>query len=76
MKKISIITPCYNEEKNLDSCINSIKNLFKTELNNYDYEHIISDNNSNDGTVDILRKVAKEDKKIKIILNFIFNLIL
>ena len=58
MKKISIITPCYNEEKNLLNCIEEIKKLFNKTLSKYDYEHIISDNNSNDQTPTILKKVA------------------
>ena len=48
MKKISIITPCYNEEDGLYACTNSIKELFNNELKSYDYEHIICDNNSNE----------------------------
>lgn len=69
MKKISIITPCYNEEKNLLNCIEEIKKLFNKKLSKYDYEHIISDNNSNDQTPTILKKVANENNKVKVILN-------
>jgi glycosyltransferase involved in cell wall biosynthesis len=69
MKKISIITPCYNENENINFCYNSIKVLFKTELNNYEYEHIFCDNNSRDGTQEKLRTIASKDKNIKIIFN-------
>ena len=68
MKKISIITPCYNEEKNLLNCIEEIKKLFNKTLSKYDYEHIISDNNSNDQTPTILKKY-NENNKVKVILN-------
>ena len=48
MKKISIITPCYNENKNgLTECCEKISKLFSEELREYEYEHIICDNNSN-----------------------------
>ena len=69
MKKISIITPCYNEEDGLYACTNSIKELFNNELKSYDYEHIICDNNSNEKTISIIRGILKNDKKIKAILN-------
>jgi glycosyltransferase involved in cell wall biosynthesis len=35
----------------------------------YDYEHIFIDNASTDGTVSILRRLAKEDKHVKVIIN-------
>ena len=68
-KKISIITPCYNEENALYICSKTIKNLFETELKGYDYEHIICDNNSNKKTIKILREISSNDNKVKIILN-------
>lgn len=69
MKKISIITPCFNEETALYNCTKEIKTLFDNELSDYDYEHIICDNNSNENTIKILREIAQNNKKIKIILN-------
>ena len=44
MKKISIITPCYNEEEGLIICTKKINELFSNELKENDYEHIICDN--------------------------------
>ena len=69
MKKISIITPCYNEEEALYDCSKTIKKLFETELTTYDYEHIICDNNSNEKTIKILREISSVNKKVKVILN-------
>jgi polyisoprenyl-phosphate glycosyltransferase len=69
MKKISIITPCYNEEEGLIECTERISQLFANELKNYDYEHIICDNNSDEKTVSILRKISSNNKNVKIILN-------
>ena len=70
MKKISIITPCFNEKDTILECYKAIKELFSNELKKYDYEHIICDNSSQDGTQKILREIASKDKKIKIILNY------
>ena len=67
-KLISVITPCLNEEKNIPLIYSAIKSIF-SELTNYSYEHIFIDNKSSDNTRDILKKLAKEDKNIKVILN-------
>ena len=69
MKVISIVTPCFNEEGNIELLSKKIEDLFQNSLKNYDYEHIYIDNNSSDNTISILRKLAKNNKKIKVILN-------
>jgi glycosyltransferase involved in cell wall biosynthesis len=68
MKKISIITPVYNEEQNIETIITATQNVLES-LTHLDYEHIFIDNNSKDRTKDILRDFAKENKKIKVIFN-------
>jgi len=67
-KVISIVTPCFNEEANVAEVCRQVKGVF-AELPQYDYEHIFIDNASKDETVNILKAVAKEDKRIKIIVN-------
>ena len=67
MKKISILTPTYNEKDNIQLLHKSIKEIF-SKLN-YDYEHIVIDNNSSDGTIQLLRDICKTDKKFKVIIN-------
>lgn len=48
---ISIVTPTYNSAEYLEDCIRSIRaQSYK------DYEHIIVDGGSNDGTLDIIKK--------------------
>lgn len=68
MKKISIVTPCYNEEDNVNECAKVIKEVFSL-YDNYIYEHIFIDNASTDKTVTKLKELANEDKNIKIIVN-------
>ncbi len=69
MKKlISIVTGCYNEEENVEALYNRIKDIMN-ELKAYDFEHIFIDNCSKDKTVGILKRIAKEDKRLKIIVN-------
>jgi len=69
MKMISIVTPCYNEEDNIEEVYNRVKKVMQNELSNYHYEHIFIDNASTDNTVNILKKLASEDKNLKIIVN-------
>jgi glycosyltransferase involved in cell wall biosynthesis len=69
MKKLSIVTPCFNEEEGIAQCVTAIRDLFSKDLINYDYEHILIDNNSTDSTVQILRTLAEDDKRLKIIVN-------
>jgi len=65
--KISIITPTFNEVENIEKIYLEIKK--KINEINCDYEHIIIDNNSTDGTIDIIRELAQKDKNLKIIIN-------
>lgn len=67
MKKISICSSCYNEEGNIKELVERIREVMKKEK--YDYEIIFSDNASTDNTQKILKELALEDKKIKVIIN-------
>jgi polyisoprenyl-phosphate glycosyltransferase len=67
MKLISIVTPCFNEEENVQELSDRICQVMK-ELP-YEYEHIFIDNASNDATVETLRRLAVQDKRVKVILN-------
>ena len=66
-KKISIVTPTFNEEENISKLCEAISKEMETL--EYDYEHIIIDNFSNDKTIDIIKKIAQEDKRVKLIVN-------
>lgn len=64
---ISIVTPCLNEENNIDACYKEVKRVMGKDLPSFDYEHIFCDNNSSDKTLDKIKAIAKKDKKIKLI---------
>lgn len=66
---ISVITPCFNEEDNVEACRDEVRKVFEEQLPDYDYEHIFSDNASRDKTVDRLLAMARDDKRVKIIVN-------
>jgi len=67
MSLITIITPTYNEVKNISELSLLIKNI--CESNKINYEQIIIDNNSSDGTIEAIRDLTTKHKNIKAILN-------
>ena len=68
MKTISLFTPCYNEEGNVYALYKKVTEVMKN-LPEYEYEYIFIDNASTDNTQSILRKIASEDKRVKVIFN-------
>jgi glycosyltransferase involved in cell wall biosynthesis len=69
VRAITVVTPCFNEELNVQECYEAVRNLFANELAAYRREHIFCDNASTDGTLAILRKIAAADPSVKIIVN-------
>lgn len=67
-KVISIFTPCYNEQDNVEKLIAEVKKIFG-QFPQYHFEHVFIDNHSTDNTVSILRRLAANDKQIKVIVN-------
>jgi dolichol-phosphate hexosyltransferase len=55
MKKITILIPCYNEEKGIENVIKSIPTDVLVKMD-YQIEVIVIDNNSSDKTAEIARK--------------------
>lgn len=64
---ISIVTPCYNEEENIDELHQRITAVMRAL--SYDYEHILIDNCSSDGTVEKIKFIASHDPRVKLIVN-------
>lgn len=67
-KTLTILTPCYNEEKNVEEVYRRVRDQVRG-LQRYHYEHIFIDNASTDRTVDVLKRLAEHDHNIKIIVN-------
>lgn len=66
---VSVVTPCFNEELNVENCVKELKNIMISECSNYDYEHIFVDNASTDSTFEKLKAIALIDPHVKVILN-------
>jgi glycosyltransferase involved in cell wall biosynthesis len=65
--KISVVCGAFNEEDNVLELYERIVGVFKNL--DYSFEIIIIDNASTDRTVDNLRAIAREDKRLKVIVN-------
>lgn len=68
LKLISIVSPCYNEELNVAELYAQVKAVFAT-MPGYVYEHIFIDNASTDRTAVILKELAAQDQRVKVIVN-------
>jgi glycosyltransferase involved in cell wall biosynthesis len=69
MKKITVVSPCYNEEENVAHCYETVKQIFERDLPGYIREHVFVDNCSSDRTVEILRGIASEDPDVRVVVN-------
>ncbi|PLC05789.1 glycosyltransferase [Variovorax sp. RO1] len=68
MKHITVVTPCYNEEENVEEVYRQARAVFET-IEGVTYEHLFIDNFSSDRTPEILRAMAAADRNVKVILN-------
>ncbi|MDR2865635.1 MAG: glycosyltransferase [Spirochaetaceae bacterium] len=58
---VSVMVPARNEEANIERCLNSLRNQ-----DYQDFEVLVIDDNSTDKTYEIVRKIAAEDKRVKV----------
>src|SRR5258708_8448252 len=67
MIKLSVIIPAYNEEKRIERTLLDVDAYL--EKQNYEYEIIVVDNNSNDHTIEVVKKLesttVQNEKVIK-----------
>lgn len=68
MKHITVVTPCFNEEENVEAVYTETKRIFAT-IPEVTYDHLFIDNASYDKTVSILRGIAATDPNVSVIVN-------
>jgi polyisoprenyl-phosphate glycosyltransferase len=69
MKLISVVSGSFNEEANVTELYERICATFAERLPAYALEIIFIDNASTDGTVEVLKGLARRDTRVKIIVN-------
>lgn len=72
MKKISVIIPAYNEEKNIPLAYQELKKVFQTCGNGYTFEIIFVNDGSKDNTLKEIEKIAAQDSTVEYV-NFSRN---
>ncbi len=74
---VSVILATYNEAGHIEQCMTS---LLKQETPGFDLEILAIDGKSRDGTLELLRRVAARDPRVRVLVNekrrtpFAFNL--
>jgi glycosyltransferase involved in cell wall biosynthesis len=68
MKKISVVSGCYNEEGNLEELVRRVFAV-AARFPQYEWELIVIDNCSGDRSREILRQLAAADPRVKVIFN-------
>jgi len=64
MPKLSVVVPCYNEEKSIPLFMNRIT-LVASSIPTVTFEYIFVDDGSSDGTLQVLRSLSKDDEQIR-----------
>lgn len=66
---LSIIIISYNTQKITEDCIESVYKSFSTAKKNIPFEIVLIDNNSQDGSVEMIQKLQKQHDNIQFIKN-------
>ncbi len=69
MKKISVVIPCWSEEKSVAMMYQRLTKVFIDKLSNYNYEIIFVDDYSPDNTRVEIEKICDLDKRVKGVFN-------
>lgn len=68
MKKITVVSGCYNEEGNLEELLRRIRAV-AAKFPQYEWDYLVVDNCSTDRSPEILRQAAAADPRLKVIFN-------
>jgi len=62
---LSLIVPCYNEAKTIETCIERVLNISRRQ--DFSLEIVVVDDASKDGSWQILEKIASQHSEVKIL---------
>lgn len=64
MKKITLMIPCYNEEKSLPILYEDLTRVIKSINKDYNWEILFINDGSKDNTINILKELRSKDEKV------------
>lgn len=67
MDKISVIVPCYNEEKALPIFYDELNKIIEKDFEGINFEILFVDDGSKDNTLNVIKDLKKKDIRIKYI---------
>lgn len=67
LKKIIIVIPCFNEEKNIRPLYDKLSNVLHSQKTQYVFEILFVNDGSRDNTIGEIEKLASEDTVVKFI---------
>ena len=67
MNKISVIVSCYNEEESLPLFYKEMERVRKQDFKDVDFEYIFVNDGSKDKTLQEMKELRKQDKKVRYI---------
>lgn len=66
-KLLSVIIPAFNEAGNIERTYRTVLGTLKSLGSQYDFEIIFTDNHSTDDSFQILERLGKKDRRVKVI---------
>lgn len=69
MSTVTVVIPTFNEELNINSAYERIKNLFETQLKGYEFQLLFIDNDSKDKSRELIRELSQKDNRVQAIFN-------
>ncbi len=67
MSKITVIIPCFNEEKTIPLFYDEMERVRKKDFKGIEFEYIFVNDGSKDNTLNIVKELSKKDKKVRYI---------
>ena len=67
MDKISVVVSCYNEQESLPLFYEEMERVRNQDFKDIEFEYIFVDDGSKDETLNVIKKLAKNDSKVRYI---------